>query len=82
MICPNADSDCYLRNIILELAARVFSPRDNDNTESWSSVFMLQQGLAREKQIRELLGEAKEMMKTFEHFYKVKQSIFIFRQFE
>ena len=45
----------------------MFSPRDNDNTESWSSVFMLQQGLAREKQIRELLGEAKEMMKTFEH---------------
>ena len=49
------------RNIILELAARVFSPRDNDDTETWSSVFMLQQGHAREKQIRELLGERKRM---------------------
>ena len=47
----------YPRQIILDLAAHVFSPRDNDNYEAWSSVFMLQQGHAREQQIRELLGQ-------------------------
>ena len=41
----------------MELAARVFSPRDDGDYEAWSSVFMVQQGHAREQQIRQLLGE-------------------------
>ena len=41
----------------MELAARVFSPRDDGDYEAWSSVFMVQQGHVREKQIRQLLGE-------------------------
>ena len=45
------------RQIILELAARVFSQRDNDDFTKWSSVFMLQEGHSRQQQIRELLGE-------------------------
>ena len=50
----------HVRNIVMELAARVFSPRDNSNYETWSSVFMLQEGHAREQQIRELLGQKKQ----------------------
>ena len=40
-----------------ELAGQVFSPRDDNNFEAWSSVFMLQAGHAREQEIRDLLGE-------------------------
>ena len=40
-----------------ELAGQVFSPRDDNNFEAWSSVFMLQAGHAREQEIRNLLGE-------------------------
>ena len=55
MKSDNTVSD--FRQIILELAARVFSQRDNDDFTKWSSVFMLQEGHNREQQIRELLGE-------------------------
>ena len=57
LVVRSVDRECYPRQIILDLAAHVFSPRDNDNYEAWSSVFMLQQGHAREQQIRELLGQ-------------------------
>ena len=52
----------------------MFSPRDNDDTETWSSVFMLQQGHAREKQIREILGERK-LMNTIKNIFLNQEGI-------
>ena len=52
----------------------MFSPRDNDDTETWSSVFMLQQGHTREKQIRELLGERK-LMNTIKNIFFNQEGI-------
>ena len=52
----------------------MFSPRDNDDTETWSSVFMLQQGHTREKQIRELLGERK-LMNTIKNIFLNQEGI-------
>ena len=44
------------RKILLDIATIVFSPHDPSNIESWSNVFMVQEGFRRLEEYTMLLG--------------------------
>ena len=59
------------RKILQDIAAVVFSPHDPSNIESWSNVFMVQEGFRRLEEYNKLLGVYKMSITcpilTFKH---------------